>query len=196
MEHTRVGFLLDAIQTSDAGLQAAIAAVKTDDKPAGKRNNFEKMASYIVPYDPVNKKCQTGSGQLTSNISATEEVSSTFGSKVGIGKTGVHLRYHTKEEYDDLPVEKRTELHEWRRTMNPKKKGGGKTKTKWTPKGSSKGSSKGGSEGDSKDNSKSGKRNLKNTCVGTHCSRNHRIEIWIRFCPHLLVHSIVAIRLY
>jgi hypothetical protein len=156
-EHTRVGFFLDAIQISDAGLQAAIVAVKTDNKPAGKRNNFEKMASYIVPYDPVNKKRQTGSGQLTSNISATEEVSSMFGSKVGIGKTGIHLRYHTKEEYDDLPVEKRTELHEWRRTTNPKKKGGAKTKTKWTPKGSSKGSSKGGSEGDSKDNSKSGK---------------------------------------
>jgi hypothetical protein len=161
-EHTRVGFLLDAIQTSDAGLQAAIAAVKTDDKPTGKRNNFEKMASYIVPYDPVNKKRQTGSGRPTSNVSATEEVSSTFGSKVGIGKTGVHLRYHTKEEYDDLPVDKRTELREWRRTTNPKKRGGGKTKSKWSPKGSSKGSSKGGSEGDSKETSKSGKRNLNN----------------------------------
>ena len=35
-EHTRVGFLLDAIQTSDAGLQAAMAQIKTDDGPNGK----------------------------------------------------------------------------------------------------------------------------------------------------------------
>jgi hypothetical protein len=61
-EHTRVGYLLNAIQTADAGLQEAIAAVRTNDKPTGKRNNFEKMATYIVPYDPVSKKQQTGGG--------------------------------------------------------------------------------------------------------------------------------------
>jgi hypothetical protein len=32
-EHSRVGFLLDAIQCSDAGLQAAMASVRTDNGP-------------------------------------------------------------------------------------------------------------------------------------------------------------------
>ena len=32
-EHSQVGFLLDAFQCSDAGLQAAMASVKTDNGP-------------------------------------------------------------------------------------------------------------------------------------------------------------------
>ena len=32
-EHSRVGFLLEAIQCSDAGLQAAMASIKTDNGP-------------------------------------------------------------------------------------------------------------------------------------------------------------------
>jgi hypothetical protein len=141
-------------------LQAAIAAVKTDDKPTGKRNNFEKMASYIVPYDPVTKKRQTGGGgKQISTISAAEgEETSGFGSKQGIGKTGVHLRYYTNEEYEDLPTDQRDELREWRKTQNPKRKGGGKLKTKGTPKGGP----KGGPKGDPKCATKNGKRNIKN----------------------------------
>jgi hypothetical protein len=38
-QHSRVGFLLDAIQNNDAGLQADIASVRTDDSPTGKRND-------------------------------------------------------------------------------------------------------------------------------------------------------------
>jgi hypothetical protein len=34
-QHSRVGFLLDAIQNNNAGLQAAIASVRTDDGPHG-----------------------------------------------------------------------------------------------------------------------------------------------------------------
>jgi hypothetical protein len=79
---------LDAIQTSDAGWQAAIVAVKTGDKPTGKRNHFEKMASYIIPYDPVSKKWQTGGKQASSISGAEGDISSGFGSKQGIRKTG------------------------------------------------------------------------------------------------------------
>ena len=32
-EHSRVGFLLEAIQCSDPGLQAAMASIKTDNGP-------------------------------------------------------------------------------------------------------------------------------------------------------------------
>jgi hypothetical protein len=115
-EHTRVGYLLDAIQTSDAGLQTAIAAVRMVDKPTEKRNYFEKMATYIVPYDPVSKKRQTGEGRQVSNVSGVDgEVPSGFGSKQGIGKTGIHLWYYTKVEYEELPVDQCNKLREWRK---------------------------------------------------------------------------------
>jgi hypothetical protein len=35
-KHSHVGFLLDVIENSDAGLQAMMASIKTDDKPEGK----------------------------------------------------------------------------------------------------------------------------------------------------------------
>jgi hypothetical protein len=47
-QHSRVGFLLDAIQNNDAGLQAAIASVRTDDGPNGKRNDFEAAATHLL----------------------------------------------------------------------------------------------------------------------------------------------------
>ena len=52
-EHSRVGFLLEAIHCSDAGLQAAMASIKTDNGPDGMRNNFEATATHLLPYDPV-----------------------------------------------------------------------------------------------------------------------------------------------
>jgi hypothetical protein len=42
---------LDAIQNFDAGLQAAIDSVRTDDGPAGKRNDFEVTVIHLSPYD-------------------------------------------------------------------------------------------------------------------------------------------------
>jgi hypothetical protein len=116
-EFTRVGYLLDAIENTDAGLQAAIAQVRTDDGAGGKRNDFEATASYLLPYDPVAKKRAAGGKRERATISdTTADVSSTegFGTKPGIGKTGVHLRYHSKEEYKKLSKEQRLELKEWR----------------------------------------------------------------------------------
>jgi hypothetical protein len=53
--HSRVGYLLDAIQCSDAGLQAAMVNIKTDQGETGLQNNFEATASFLLPYDPVQK---------------------------------------------------------------------------------------------------------------------------------------------
>ena len=44
-EHSRVGFLIDAIQCADAGLQAAMASVKTDNGSHGLRNNLESRVT-------------------------------------------------------------------------------------------------------------------------------------------------------
>jgi hypothetical protein len=124
-EHTRVGYLLDAIQTSDAGLQAAIAQIKTDDNPTGKRNSFESTASYLLPYDPVARKRQlTGKRDHDATISdVSVEVSAGFGSKPGIGKSGVHLRYHTKAEYSKLSSDQKLDLKEWREKNGNKESG-------------------------------------------------------------------------
>ncbi len=60
-ERTRVTYLLDAIQNSDPGLQAAMAQVRTDTDPnTGRMNDFEATASYLLPYDPVSKKRAAG----------------------------------------------------------------------------------------------------------------------------------------
>ena len=55
-EHTRVGYLLDAIESEDAALNAAIASVEEDEGPAGKRNDFETAVAHILPKHPVAKK--------------------------------------------------------------------------------------------------------------------------------------------
>ena len=64
--HSQVGFLLDAIQTSDAGLQAAMASIRTDDGPDGMCNDFEQSAAHLLPYDPVAKKHAAGSSKRGS----------------------------------------------------------------------------------------------------------------------------------
>jgi hypothetical protein len=118
-ERSRVGFLLDAILSSDAGLQAAMASIKTDQTPTGLRNDFEAAATHLLPYDPVLKKRsdQAGGKRNSADISETtgEAVNiSSFGSKKGTGSSGVPLRYHTFAEYKELSTEQKKELTEWR----------------------------------------------------------------------------------
>ena len=58
------------------------------------RNSFEAIATHLLPYDPVDNKI-TSNKQGFSEISDTSKVEvSSFGTKDGIRKTGVHLRYH------------------------------------------------------------------------------------------------------
>ena len=114
--HSRVGFLLDAIQCSDAGLQASMANIRTDKAPGGMRSDFEAAAAHLLPYDPVAKKRTAANKRGIGLISATDaDISATSASgKPGIGQTGVHLRFHTKSEYQALTSEQKTELKQWR----------------------------------------------------------------------------------
>ena len=119
-EYSRVGFLLDAIQCSDAGLQAAMASVRTDHTANGMRNNFETAAAHLQTYDPVaNKRAANSSGKRSNALVSTAEgdgkeveVSGTIG-KPSIGKTGVHLRFHKPSEYKYLTKEQKQELRQW-----------------------------------------------------------------------------------
>ena len=56
-EHSRVGFLLEVIQCSDPGLQAAMASIKTDNSLEGMRNNFEATAAHLLPYNQKGIVC-------------------------------------------------------------------------------------------------------------------------------------------
>ena len=123
-ERSRVGFLFDAIQCANAGLQATMASVKTDNGPNGLRNNFERAISHLLPYDPVAKKRATGikrGSALISLAEANNGPTTTIvanNSKSSIGKTGVHLHYHKHHEYKKLTQEQRRGLSEWRQN-NP-----------------------------------------------------------------------------
>ena len=45
-----VGYLLD-IQCNNAGLQATMASICTDNGVGGKRSDFEASAAHVLPYD-------------------------------------------------------------------------------------------------------------------------------------------------
>ena len=113
-EHSRVGFLLEAIQCSDPGLQAAMAGIKTDNGPEGMRNNFEATAAHLLPYDPVAKKRSSGYKRGSTQISSLKEVPDATTKKPSIGKTDVHLCYHRNSEYRTLTQEQKDELRECR----------------------------------------------------------------------------------
>ena len=121
--HSCVGYLLDSIQNNDPGLQAALANVRSD--RAGMRGDFESTVAHIIPYCPVAKKRTMQTKRGTSEISSvsfdeTDEILgetadiSSFGSKSGVGKSGVHLRFHKHKEYQTLNPEQKSELKEWR----------------------------------------------------------------------------------
>eukprot|EP00957_Ditylum_brightwellii_P112117 8548375-Ditylum_brightwellii.AAC.1 len=60
---TRVGFLLAGITSRDAGLQAAMANIKSNTdltSVTSKQHHFEWTAMYLQPFCPVLKKFPSG----------------------------------------------------------------------------------------------------------------------------------------
>jgi hypothetical protein len=116
-----------AVQCSDAGLQAAMASIKTDQAPDGLRNNFEAAASHLLPSNPVQKKRtdrprnKRDHADISDTTGGEVEVAA-FGANKGIGKTGIHLRYHNSDNYKKLSNDQKDKLHEWRTTGQGKGK--------------------------------------------------------------------------
>ena len=133
-EHSWVGFLLEAIQCSDPGLQAAMASIKTDSGPEAMRNNFEATVAHLLPYDPVAKKRSGGQKRGSTQISSVMDPSPTTTKKPSIGKTGVHLHYYKTGEYRNLTNEQKEELKEWRANNPNTFKAGSKKAKKEVPK--------------------------------------------------------------
>ena len=113
-EHSRVGFLLEAIQCSDAGLQSVIASIKTVNGSEDMKNNFEATAAHLLPYDSVAKKRSSGQKRNSTQISSVVETSNATTKKLSIEKTGVHLSYYKTAEYKALNQEQKDELRKWR----------------------------------------------------------------------------------
>ena len=111
-EHSMVGFLLEAIQCSDPGLQAAMASIKTDNGLEGMRNNFEATAAHLLPYDPVAKKRSSGQKMGSAGISSVMDTSNATMKKPCIGKTGIHLCYYITGEYKSPSRDQKEELKE------------------------------------------------------------------------------------
>ena len=89
---------------------------------SGKRNIFEEKVTHLLLYDPVTNK-RTSNKKRSSEIPKTSKVEvSSFGTKGGIGKTGVHLQYHKTPEYATLYKYQKEEIHEWR-LKKPNSKG-------------------------------------------------------------------------
>ena len=124
-EHTRVTYLLDAIQCNDAPLQAVMALVRNDTAPGGKMNDFEATASYLLPHDPVSKKRTSATKRGVAEISDTTagDASSTSGGKPATGKTGVEFRFYERDEYKGLTDEQKEELREHRDNRKARKGG-------------------------------------------------------------------------
>ena len=96
-EHTRVGYFLDALEIQHPPLLSAMTNIEEDNGDTGKRNKFENAVAYIIKKDPVLKRRSTKNNKRTqAQISDTNAIG--FGSKTGIGKTGVHLSWHEKPE--------------------------------------------------------------------------------------------------
>jgi hypothetical protein len=143
-KRTRVTYLLDAIQNSDPGLQAAMAQVRTDtDLNTDRMNDFEATASSLLPYDPVSKKRAAGVKRGMSDISSTTGVEAEISSfkssaKVTSGKSGVEFRFYKSPEYQLLLPDQKKELKEWRdaqKLAGTHNQGGGSAKK---PKNNSK----------------------------------------------------------
>ena len=123
-ELTRVKYLLDAIDNSNAELQAAIAMIRQDDGEDGKMNNFEAAAAYLIPRDPIAKKHPTGAKRPSADISSVKVYDRNKKTKkAGIGTTGVELRFHNHAEYQKLSKAQKAELYEWRKTQDKKDSG-------------------------------------------------------------------------
>ena len=133
-EHSSVGFLLEVIQCSDPGLQAAMASIKTDNGLEGTRNNFKATAAHLLPYDPVTKKRSSGQKRGSAQISSVMDPSPTTMKKPSIGKTGVHLHYYKTGEYRNLSNEHKEEQKQWRANNPNTFKAGSKKAKKKVPK--------------------------------------------------------------
>eukprot|EP00957_Ditylum_brightwellii_P133021 10142913-Ditylum_brightwellii.AAC.1 len=116
----RVGFLLAGITSSDTGLQATMANIKSNADSASeisKRHHFKLAVTYLQPFYPVLKTFPTDTEHGAIKISDVS--GSGFRTKSSADKKGVNLRLDTAKEYEALTQPQKDELQEWQEKSNP-----------------------------------------------------------------------------
>ena len=128
-EQTRVRHLMEGIESNDAELQAALAAIKLDTQgPGAKSNNFENAVAFLLPTCPVAKKRTKYNSSNRSTYSANvSSVKTDTKGKLSKGKTGVELRFYKHQEYRALNDEQKEELRVWREERKKRKRDGSST---------------------------------------------------------------------
>ena len=106
-EPARITRLLNSIETRDQFLISAIVEVKGDEGINGKANDFELAADYLLKMLPTRSRNNVPSYQVSSL-----EFEFDHGSDIPTKgqSTGVDVRYHNKEEYNELFPDEKEEL--------------------------------------------------------------------------------------
>ena len=99
---------------------AGTAAIEQDE--LGKRIDFEKTVTFLLPFDSVVAKNAKAKG-LGVNVLGTAAEKPVIGATMG--KTGMELRWHEPQKFSKLTKEQKFELSEWNKTQ-PKRDGGKK----------------------------------------------------------------------
>ena len=117
-ESQRVERLLKSLQTTEPAIISGITTVRgSTDQETGLYTDFERAADFILRIAPKSK-----SGGRDHNISGVQQDYDDVEKTISRGpKTGVELRYHTRQEFRELSKEEKDELRELRGP--PKKKG-------------------------------------------------------------------------
>ena len=111
-EHSRVGYLLDNITNNDPDLRAALASIRINTD--GMRDDFERAVAFMLPVCPYTKH------KTSQRRTRHAELSDVRLKGKSDSKTGVDLRWHTKDEYSRLTKEQKSELYQWQQTKNGK----------------------------------------------------------------------------
>ena len=108
MNCTKVSYLLKGILCSDVGLQVAMANIKVNTAPNGKRNNFEVPAAHLLLYDLVAKKrAQSNKHNISSISDVHAQIDISTVEKPGIGKMGVHFHFTNMKNTKNSPKNKK-----------------------------------------------------------------------------------------
>jgi hypothetical protein len=108
----RVEYLLESISCQDSALQAAMGNIRANTN--NMRERFEDAASHIIEVDPYRRSTrQNQDQQRRAQVSAV-----TF---AGRGSSGVDLRWHSRQEFQDLTRPQKDELTSWQNSSDGKK---------------------------------------------------------------------------
>jgi len=91
-----------------------MANVEDDTGVGGKREDFERALVHLLLKDLVGKKRNSTGRRTQTDILDTTAMVGKVKQKPRIRKSGVHLRYHKPEQYDNLSRPQNKELMGWR----------------------------------------------------------------------------------